>query len=72
MIIGKTVVSVSHMNEYEMEREGWDHYSPTTVIEFDDGTKIFASSDEEGNGPGCMFGYTPGGDSIYITPEITY
>jgi len=47
-----------------MEQEGWDY--GTTVIVFADGTKIYASQDDEGNGPGTMFGRTPAGDSVYV------
>jgi len=33
------------------------------VIQLDDGTLLFPSRDEEGNGPGCMFVQTPAGAS---------
>jgi hypothetical protein len=55
-LVGKKVVAVRGMTSTEMRKEGWDTTERATVIEFDDGTKIFASQDEEGNGPGTLFG----------------
>ena len=63
-LVGKTVKEVRQMNKSEMEQEGWDY--GTTVIVFADGTKIYASQDDEGNGPGTMFGRTPADDSVYV------
>jgi len=48
------------MTDKELANEGWenDTYNPTTAIEFDNGVVIYASCDEEGNGNGCLFGYS--------------
>lgn len=66
---GKTVVQVYQMTEQEMIAEGWDYGTPPTVIRFNDGSKVFASRDEEGNGPGAMFGQLPNGDQVYVYPD---
>lgn len=54
-MVGRKVVAVREMTEHEIKAEGWDR--GTTAIEFDDGSVIYASRDEEGNGAGEMFGY---------------
>lgn len=66
MLIGKTVRSVRAMTKQEVDLEGW--YRGTTVIEFTDGTKIYASQDEEGNGPGTIFGEDNKGAQFYVFP----
>ena len=64
-IVGKVVSNVRAMTKKEMEAEGWAGLR-NTIIEFEDGTKVFASRDEEGNGPGCLFGVDDKGGSFYI------
>lgn len=46
----------------EARAEGWeDHnYEAVTVIEFQDGALAYPSRDEEGNGPGALFGVVGG------------
>jgi len=63
-LIGKKLVDMRQQTETEMELEGWDH--PATVLVFEDGTKLYASRDEEGNGAGAMFGVTKQGLEIAI------
>lgn len=46
------------MTEKEKREVGWDEWTwGITVIELDDGTRIYAAKDEELNGPGafCVF-----------------
>jgi len=66
LFVGKIIKEVRKMTSEEMKKEGWTGNRSTIIIVLDDGSKIFASSDEEGNGPGCMFGTNPIGMSIYI------
>tara|TARA_R100000808_G_scaffold7070_1_gene20802 strand:- start:17416 stop:17682 length:267 start_codon:yes stop_codon:yes gene_type:complete len=61
-LVGKTVRSVSYATEEETESLGW--HARTLVIEFDDGTLIFPSQDDEGNGPGTLFGNDPDGECL--------
>lgn len=67
--IGKTIKSIRPMSEAEIEAEGWGGltrgYAPV-VIEFTDGSIIYASQDEEGNGPGALFGVESTGENIYL------
>ena len=68
--IGLKVKEVRMMNNLELEAEGWENYYggyPVMII-FDDGSKIYASSDPEGNNAGCLFGLTSKGESIIVSP----
>jgi len=49
-LIGRKIVCVRPITEQEREDEGWDNdHSATSVIELDNGTLIYPSSDDEGN-----------------------
>lgn len=56
VIIGAKVVDVRPMTKAEMKKEFWDGEPPTAIV-LDTGVVLYASQDEEGNGPGSMFGY---------------
>lgn len=64
MIVGKKIVDVRLMTDEEWDKEGWTFSYFNLVIILEDGTKIFASSDEEGNHPGCLFGEDSNGSFI--------
>lgn len=68
--IGLRVTNVRKMTNNEKKIEGWDFYerAEPVVIEFEDGSKIYASQDPEGNGPGEIFGVTRLGTQIIVTP----
>lgn len=57
-LIGQKIVDIRQMTEEEIKEEGWDdgYNSNTAVIVLSKGTILYASRDEEGNGPGVMFG----------------
>lgn len=72
---GRTIKRVRPMTEEELRREGWaeDQFGSTPrymppVVEFEDGSTLFASRDPEGNGPGAMFGSDPDGQGIWLPP----
>jgi len=52
---GKKVVKVRYLTDQELVNFGWSK-SPL-VIMFEDGSYIFAQSDDEGNNAGCLAGY---------------
>lgn len=55
-LTGQRVTNVRPMTREEKEREGWKgRYGSPLVIEMEDGTIVYASQDEEGNGPGRLF-----------------
>ena len=43
------------MTPEEMEKEAWDDINPPVVLVLDNGAKIFASKDQEGNSSGVIF-----------------
>jgi len=60
-VVGKRIVDVRAMTQNEMQQEGWSvpyRGARPVVMVLDDGTRLYASQDEEGNGPGAMFGAT--------------
>lgn len=70
-ITGQTIEAIRDMTDGELEAEGWadapTHQRPV-VLELENGTKLYASRDEEGNGPGAMFGETPKGELVFVRP----
>jgi hypothetical protein len=70
-LAGKTVKGLRELTAEEMDREAWDgdNLRPNaTAIEFTDGSIIYASQDDEGNGPGALFGALADGTPVaYIT-----
>lgn len=66
-IVGRRIVEVRPMTRAEMEAEGWGfsaYHGPPVALVLDDGTRLYPSRDDEGNGPGALFGVTPDGESI--------
>ena len=55
VIIGAKIVKVRSMTAKEMKDECWEG-RPATAIELDNGIILYPSRDEEGNGPGALFG----------------
>jgi hypothetical protein len=53
LLMGRKVVHVRYLEQEEMDDLDW--YGSTLVITFDNGLSIFASQDDEGNGPGALF-----------------
>lgn len=68
--VGLMIVGIRMMTNEELENEGWeDSYGryPVVLI-LEDGGKIYASSDPEGNDSGCLFGIAGSGEEITIAP----
>lgn len=57
-VVGRTITGVRLMTKAELEKEGWSigRYDDPLVIELDNGSLLYASQDDEGNGPGVIFG----------------
>ncbi len=53
-IIGQKIVSVRKATHSEKNANHWDE--DFTVIELENGIKLYPSRDDEGNGPGVLFG----------------
>jgi hypothetical protein len=66
-ITGHKVTHVRPMTKKELAEEGWDdHRGVPVVLVFSNGTKLYASQDDEGNGPGALFGVDPSGDRFAL------
>ena len=63
-LIGRRITEIRPMTKKEMENESWDY--GTIVIILDNGTRLYPSMDDEGNGPGALFGTTSEGKEIRI------
>lgn len=63
---GLTVKCCRYLSEEEAEALGWS--GRCLVVEFNNGFKIFSSRDDEGNGPGTLFGKK--GDKILGFPLL--
>jgi len=65
VIVDKKIVELRYMTDMEMDAEAWDpNFRRPKVLVLDDGTVIYPSQDDEGNGPGVLFGRTVSGTSI--------
>jgi len=66
-LMARTVVEVRYLKKVEMEALGWEESVP--VIIFNDGTMLFPSRDDEGNGGGALFGQGPNNEEL-VFPVI--
>ena len=66
---GRKVKSLRYLSAKEAAGLGW-HQRPL-VIEFDDGTLVFASRDDEGNGAGALFGQGPNNEELVFPVLFT-
>ena len=71
---GKIIQRVRRMSPAELEANYWYPDSEALVIELTDGTLLYPSQDEEGNGPGVLFAQTAEGQviTLYIDREEKY
>jgi hypothetical protein len=53
LLVGRTITAVSYLDAQDAGELDW--YGRSLCIEFDNGLVLFASSDDEGNGPGALF-----------------
>ena len=69
LLLGKTIKRIRPMTEAECQALYW--FTPGIVIEFEDGTTLYASQDEEQNGPGVFCGHFPDGAffGMYVTDK---
>jgi hypothetical protein len=61
-LIGKKIMAIRPISKKELEAEGWEQYTHTAtcVILLEGGTLLYPSQDDEGNGPGTLFGQDKG------------
>ena len=65
LLVGKKIVNVRYLTEAEQEEMGW--FGSPLVLFLDDGTQVFASSDDEGNDAGALF---TSDDNLPVIPVI--
>lgn len=53
LLNGRTIRTVTYLTSDEVSDMGW--YGRSLAIELDNGVVLFASQDDEGNGPGALF-----------------
>ena len=65
---GQRIVEIRPMTKKELEFEGWDPacgmHSPPLMLVLENGLRLYASQDDEGNGPGAFFGLTEEGQGF--------
>ena len=55
-LIGKKIIKIREMTRREADAEGWDlSHNGCRELELDNGIKLYASCDYEGNNPGALF-----------------
>lgn len=67
VLVGRTIRSVGYMTDEEKDNVGF--YHKALVIELDDGTVLYPSSDDEGNDAGAIH-YQKAKDKNTILPVI--
>ena len=68
-MIGQKITDIRQMSVQELEREGWEGREIVPVIVLENGDHIYPSRDDEGNGPGALFGISSEGAGFYVTPQ---
>lgn len=64
---GLKIVSVRNISKKELDQEGWeDHHGTCAVLVLEDGSVLYPSRDDEGNGPGTLFGVDKKGEAIHL------
>ena len=66
-LTGRRIVEVRAMSARELAAEGWDGDETVPALVLDNGTILFPSREEEGNGPGVLFGWTGHGEGFQVT-----
>jgi hypothetical protein len=61
-LVGRRIAGVRWMTQDEQEQLGWDNAA--VVLELDNGTLVWPSADDEGNGAGALLGFDAAGNDI--------
>ncbi len=64
--IGASIVSIRAMTPSEIQSTGWEvgRWQRPVALVLSTGAILFASRDDEGNGPGSMWGRKPNGETV--------
>lgn len=66
LLVGRTITAVSYLDAQDAGELDW--FGRSICIELDNGVVLFASSDDEGNGPGALFTTDPTLPTIPVLP----
>lgn len=66
-LLGRRIVAVRALSRDELAAEGWPPDETVPALVLDDGTVLSPSRDEEGNGPGALFGATVRGQGFHVS-----
>lgn len=66
LLVGRRITEVRYLSNEESQALGW--YGRSVVLMLDNGALFFPSADDEGNGPGALFGQ--GADGAEITLPV--
>lgn len=55
-LAGRKIVTARYLTDQEISVLGW--HGSSLVLELDNGLLLYASADDEGNGPGAIHGIT--------------
>ena len=61
-LVGRKIIEVRYLTREEVSGLGW--FRSALVILLDDGTFVFPSQDDEGNGAGALFGQGAKGEEM--------
>jgi hypothetical protein len=71
--VGKVITGIRALRPGELADLDWlDPYPVLScpVLELSDGTCFYPVQDEEGNGPGCLWGRSPDGEVVSILLQV--
>lgn len=68
-IVGQKIKGIRTMTRDEAIFEGWE--PSAVVIELENGTRLYASVDDEGNGPGSIFGRDEKDRGFIVSVDVT-
>lgn len=61
-LLGRKITYVSYLNKVDAEARDW--FRRPIILQLDDGTFIYPSSDDEGNDGGTLFGQLKNGEDL--------
>lgn len=61
-LVGRTITGARYLTQPEMDNLGWS--KSVLLLTLDDGSLLFPSRDDEGNGGGALFGVDKGGNNL--------
>jgi hypothetical protein len=71
--VGKVITTIRALRPQELDDLDWPEPYPVLscpVLVLNDGTLLYPVQDEEGNGPGCLWGRRPDGQDVTILLEV--